>query len=341
MTNFRITTTFLLLLSNLAALPATTGEETCAAIEDLGTPNLDRFEYAVSIGIDDDCEYTLKISFRHDETLPLPSNPPAQCDPTIAPPEMAPDGLPYFAFRWSYEKVPEDVAKVTGIDHISIDWNPCGHPPVDKFGAPHYDLHIYRETPEFRTCMTCTKPPGAPICDPTPGSQTTDSGLAFFNVGTVTGVQRSATDQASNMPADFVVGMGDMVPLMGGHAWNPSHEPPSFLEWDTPVWIMGPYDGGIVDYEPMIPLAFVVGDTNHEHSESLVYEGQTLDELPSSYSVEYDATTSITTVTLVGSSADKSTCDNSDNGSSSNKGFPVLLSLALSSAGIVMASLLL
>eukprot|EP00979_Chaetoceros_neogracilis_P007873 scaffold1698_cov279-Chaetoceros_neogracile.AAC.32 len=304
MTNFRIATAFLLLLSNLAALPAT-GTETCAAIQELGTPSLDRFNYTVSIGsipfnlsIDADCEYTLKISFKHDETLPMASKPMTQCNPTITPPILAPDDLPYFAFRWFYEKVPEDVAKVTGIDHISIDWNPCGHPPVEKFGAPHYDLHIYRETPEFRTCMTCTKVPDTPICDPAPDSQTTNSGL-------VIGVQCSATDQPSNMPADFVVGMSDMIPLMGGHAWNPSHEPDSVETWDTPVWLMGPYDGGIVDFEPMIPLKFIIGDTDHEYSESLVYEGQTVDELPSSYSVNYDATTSKTTLVLVGSSADK------------------------------------
>jgi len=126
--------------------------------------------------------------------------------------------------------------------------------------------------------------------------------LAFFNVSRV---QCSATDQPSNMPADFVVGMDHNIPLMGGHAWNPSHEPESFLKWDTPVWIMGPYGGNIIDYEPMIPLVFVIGDTDHEYSESLVYEGQTFDELPSSYSVNYDATTSMTTLVLVGSSADK------------------------------------
>jgi hypothetical protein len=48
MTHFRIITAFLLLLSNLAALPAN-GEETCAAIEELGTPNLDRFDYSLSM----------------------------------------------------------------------------------------------------------------------------------------------------------------------------------------------------------------------------------------------------------------------------------------------------
>ena len=85
--------------------------------------------------------------------------------------------MPYFAFRWAYGMVSEDIKKVTGIDHVSIDWNPCGHPPVEVFGAPHYDIHIYRESPEYRSCMTCNQPPGAPICDPTPGAQTTPNGL--------------------------------------------------------------------------------------------------------------------------------------------------------------------
>lgn len=147
------------------------------------------------------------------------------------------------------------------------------------------------------------------------------------------------TDQPINMPSGFSNKISDAVPIMGGHAWNSDQEPPSSNEWVDPIWIMGPYDGGIVDYEPMIPLAFVVGDTDHEHSESLIYEGQTIYELPSSYSVEYDATTGMTTVTLIGSSADS--CTDTDSGSSSNKGVSVLLSLALSGTTIVMASLLL
>ena len=106
----------------------------------------------------------------------MATDPMIQCDPSIVPPESASDGLPYFAFRWGYESMPEEIKQVTGIDHVSIDWNSCGHPPVELFAAPHYDLHIYRESPEFRTCMTCTTAPEAPICDPTPGAQTTKSG---------------------------------------------------------------------------------------------------------------------------------------------------------------------
>merc|ERR1711982_221821 len=96
-------------------------------------------------------------------------------------------------------------------------------------------------------------------CDFTSGSQKTKSGRAFFNVSTV-----GASDQPSNMPAGFVVGIADNVPLMGGHAWDLNKQPPSSFEWVEPIWLMGPYDGSIVDYEPMIPLSFVVGENDKE-----------------------------------------------------------------------------
>jgi len=166
--------TFLLFLLQLAS-GAPQGQD-CAPIEQLGTASLAQFDYDISIKVDDDDEYTLTIDFKHDEDLPAASNPPLQCDPSIVPPDLADDGLPYFAFRWFYQSVPEKVKKITGIDHISIDYNACGHPPANVFTAQHYDVHIYRITPEFRTCMTCTTVPGAPFCDPAPGAQTTDSG---------------------------------------------------------------------------------------------------------------------------------------------------------------------
>ena len=93
---------------------------------------------------------------------------------------MAVDGIPYYGDRWFYQTVPNDIKEVTGIDHVSIDWNSCGHPPLNIFGAPLYDFHLYRETPEFRTCMTCTPVPGDIICDPTPGTQTTPNGLGEY-----------------------------------------------------------------------------------------------------------------------------------------------------------------
>jgi hypothetical protein len=93
----------------------------------LGTNSWDTVNATVDATIDEDCMYTMVIQFQHASTLPVPSDPAAQCDPTVQPPVLAADGLPYYAARWFYENVPDHVQAATGIDHVSIDFNPCGH----------------------------------------------------------------------------------------------------------------------------------------------------------------------------------------------------------------------
>jgi hypothetical protein len=271
----------------------------CEPIENLGVSNLDRFEYSLDMDVNESCEYTVQMKFKHDASLPVPDDPAGQCDPTIVPPVIASDGLPYFVGRWAYQTVPKHIRKSAGIDHISIDFNPCGHPPFNVFTVPHYDFHVYKVDPEYRSCMTCVQPIGAPICVPSSDAQTTSNGKGFFNVNTVLG-----SGDLSNMPAGFVIGLEDMIPLMGGHAWNESNQPSASNPWVAPMWMMGPYDGSIVNYEPMVPLSFVSGDTDNSHEEELTYKGQTLKELPSMYSVEYDAETKFTTLTFKGASLD-------------------------------------
>ncbi len=139
--------------------------------------------------------------------------------------------------------------------------------------------------------------------------------LAFFNISTVDSdfdapvIQRSFNpeDQPRNMPADFKVQMDTMIPLMGGHAWDQNKNPPNNLEWVDPIWIMGPYDGGLIAYEPMIPMAFFSGP-DREFSEAFSYEGKTIDTLPSSYTVNYDSSTKKISLTFIGISA-AGTCD--------------------------------
>ena len=129
-----------------------TGDENCESIEGLGTNDVDRFDFQSNFDVDaEECQFTLDFSFIHDDTLPLPQN-GDQCMPTYT--GLASDGLPYSAFRWHYESVSEHIKKLTGVDHISLDYNSCGHPPLGVFTVPHYDLHIYRVSPKFRTCMT-------------------------------------------------------------------------------------------------------------------------------------------------------------------------------------------
>jgi len=138
----------------------------CEPIENVGLDNLDRYDYSVNMEIDDNCSFAVSIKFKHDITLPVPTE-PEHCAPGATPPP-----------RSAYKRVSKPIKEATGIDHISIDFNPCGHPPVDVFTIPHYDLHIYLVDPESRACMTCDLFPYAPVCDPE--NQTTSNGRGEF-----------------------------------------------------------------------------------------------------------------------------------------------------------------
>jgi len=284
------------LASFLRPASASIDTSNCVPIEQIGTSNLDRYKYSLDFVVDDDCSYRLSFTFQHDESLPVATS-PDQCDPSITPPEIASDGNPYFAFRWAYASLPRSVQKATGIDHISIDFNPCGHPPLGVFTAPHYDFHIYRVSPEFRTCMTCTTVPGAPVCDSGAGAQETSNGRAFFNVNTI------ITGGVANMPSGFVVPPTDAVLWMGSHGWDVANQPdPATDPWTEPIWLMGSYDGDIAFYEPMVPLSYVTGSTTNFYEETIAYEGQTIPTLPNRWTLGYDAGTKWTTVTFEGES---------------------------------------
>jgi len=278
----------------------------CADVADLGTANLEKFDYTVDMTtktVDDAgnkvCSYQLDVAFKHDEDLPIPDNPPVQCTPGPDAP-IALDGKPYYDFRWSYEQVPEHIKKATGIDHISVDFNPCGHPPLGAFSIPHYDIHYYRVDPKYRSCMICEKKFPTPVCDP--DNQTTTNGKAFFEIKNEPKKERdtSTPPVVSNMPAGFNVGMDDMVPFMGGHAWDISKQPSPDKPWVEPTLVMGTYANDVAFFEMMVPYSFTSGDKDTFFEEERTYEGQTIKQLPSSQVVSYSADTKLITVTLKG-----------------------------------------
>lgn len=178
------------------------GNTQCGPLSELGTNDWKRFSASTSLTVtppSTDCDYSLTFTFEHDPSLPTPTS-PMDCSPGA----IAPDGLPYLAFRWYYEKLPTYFKEATGVDHISLDFNPCGHPPMNVFTVPHYDAHVYMVSPEDRTCMTCNMIPGAPICDP--GGQTTENGRAFFNAAIV-----QPGGKMANMPDGFNFGVYDIM----------------------------------------------------------------------------------------------------------------------------------
>jgi len=120
----------------------------------------------------------------------------------------------------------------------------------------------------------------------------------------------------SNMPDGFEYDAVGNVPLMGGHSWNFNQQPSTRNPWVDPIWIMGTYDGKIVDYEPMIPLSFIVGGDDTSYEETLTYMGQTIKELPTNYKVDYNSESGFVTLRFEGNS---NICDKGVKTKKSNK----------------------
>ncbi len=59
------------------------------------------------------------------------------------------DGSPYHNFE--YELMFPEQAEETAFSHMGFNWNPEGHKPLpDVFFRPHFDVHFYMATPEYR-----------------------------------------------------------------------------------------------------------------------------------------------------------------------------------------------
>merc|ERR1719410_535382 len=63
---------------------------------------------------------------------------------------------------------------------------------------------------------------------------------------------------------------------------------------------MGSYDGQLSFWEPMMPIEFFTQQKDMSYTEDVTYQGQTIDTLPTSYSMTYDDTSKRITLILTG-----------------------------------------
>ena len=125
----------------------------------LGTPNLDVYNGTYDLTVNneegEDCRYKLQLDFdvnAQDITLG-PSDFEGSCAPDDST-GNAPDGLPWHAPRRHWIKFPDNIFDITGFDHVSIDWVPCGRAPAG-FRKARYDLNFFTVIPQYRTFMAC------------------------------------------------------------------------------------------------------------------------------------------------------------------------------------------
>lgn len=253
----------------------------------LGTNDMSEIEYEMEFDVDEDCHYTLHVSIKHNPEFFVGTA--DGCKPGVDDPY---DGRPVLEGRWRWAQFPLHIRESTGLNHVSVDYNPCGH-PGPGFSEPHYDAHFYTVSPEYRAVqMICLMNYGNPTCAV---DQDTAAGKGFFNVA-----RSILSDELSNMPPNYSVLKDDAVIHMGLHALDISKMPNVTGTWEDPVLVICTHDSNIVAFEPMWPYSYVTGDQDRSFEDNLTYVEQSIDTLPYYYRVEYKADTKRTHVTVKG-----------------------------------------
>jgi len=152
-------------------------------------------------------------------------------------------------------------------NHMTIDWNPKGHPIVGVHTLPHFDFHFYMITQPERLAII-------PVPD--------------------TAIKLSP----SYYPSTFMGNPMEVVPAMGWHLLDTlTPELHGHVFDKTMVW--GAYKGNIIFHEPMITKAFLESKVNFTEpmKQPSMYQ-KAGKYYATSYSITYDATKKEYTVSL-------------------------------------------
>lgn len=119
-----------------------------------------------------------------------------------------------------------EAAREAGFDHLSLDWMPHGHPPMELFGSGHFDVHFYRVSEVERLAVD----PADPLY-----------------------LEKAAREPARElMPADYMPPpVLEPIPAMGVH-WIDVTDPVMNGAPFENILIYGAWDGEVTFVEPMI-----------------------------------------------------------------------------------------
>lgn len=125
---------------------------------------------------------------------------------------------------------------LTPFDHLTVDWNPHGHPPAGINTVPHFDFHFYMMPVEERLAIPFG--PSSPV-------------------------------PAGYMPDGWAIDPVN-IPQMGAH-WSDRTVPPSPLQ---ATMIYGSYAGKVTFVEPMITLVELTTDQgmNIPYAQPRIYQ---------------------------------------------------------------------
>lgn len=157
-------------------------------------------------------------------------------------------------------------AAITGFDHLELDWNPNGHEPMNIYGLPHFDFHLY--IVGMDELMQIVPGPDMTPVEP------------------------------QYIPEDYESGV-IAVPNMGVH-WLDMTSPEFHGETFSTTYIYGFYHGNMLFGEPMITLAYLQSQPDVTLDVKQPAEFQKPGYYPTKYRISFDKKDQTYSVSLEG-----------------------------------------
>lgn len=151
-------------------------------------------------------------------------------------------------------------------EHVGVNWNPNGHPPMTIYGLAHFDFHYYLMGEHERHMIAPTDP------------------------------KLTVEPTADYLPAGYIA--TDPVPMMGLHWVDPTSPEIANGETFTHTFIYGSYDGKINFLEPMITLDYIKTKPNAKYAFKQPAKFAKEGYYPTEYGIYYDARKGEYSITL-------------------------------------------
>jgi hypothetical protein len=173
------------------------------------------------------------------------------------------DGGPDHTFEYEVSFPPE--AADTAFNHMGFNWNPAGHGPKGIFTMPHFDVHFYMATTDYRHKIVVDLQDADPIH-----------------------VKTSNLEPPSQfLPPDYQLAPNTAEPRMGSHyadVTSPQLKPGNFSN----IFLIGGHGGNILFWEPMLTKAYLESKPNFTAKLKLPESYPVSGYYPTAYSVIYD-----------------------------------------------------
>jgi len=173
------------------------------------------------------------------------------------------DGGPDHTFEYEL-KFPAE-ASVTAFNHMGFNWNPVGHGPKGVFTKPHFDVHFYMSTPEYRHHIHV---------------DTQDADPTYLKTSNL-------EPPAQFLPPDYQLAPNTAEPRMGSHyadSTSPQLKPGNFSN----IFLIGAHGGSILFWEPMITREYLLSKPKFTQKLKLPESYPVSGYYPTAYSVIYD-----------------------------------------------------